>query len=1076
MRASLEKRALGSALAAALTLFSATSAWGFRPDQEWGHRGVTAHGLEAFKFSDPVLGTDDKTGKLYEIGFTDLAIDSIALANEETDDYLYPRFLSCVANASSSAANPPFFAGTFHCDDDLLGECSEAVRMGLEAVVEAISTGVRDPQDARTCLGRILHTVQDFYAHSSSVWRLLEGSEDKYRRMSMTAADGKEDRQKLFSGTLAKQKQIQERYKSAPVCGGYRQLNGLPVPVYSGHEFVVEPPEETPLVSGYFPELEHNLTVGGYAQTFAKVYGFSPEPGRCSHGIDLPPGLASVGDVVVGAPGIAKDPRNEPTPWQHQAALQLATIATLELMKTVSEEVGQRVTDPIELSERMRKFLGHAAKASTPILSNFAAVIDISKSMRKILENVENSVKKYAIEADSQDGDSQLVLVSYVEDKDNNLTTDTLVTGDIGEFDRGLSELAIGDGGDCPEPTNRALEEAVYALNGNGRVIAFTNSTTKDRWRSNLVIDMAQKKNITVNINVSGSCSPIDPSYRAIAEATGGQVIQTERDDGAAAGEVMGVFLEDQLAGEQELIARVSRVVGDDGEETLSFPVDSSVTRLTVSTDMSADTIVTRDTAEKGKHELLDPDGQSVAARVDGMMGNLYAVDGPKAGTWTLRVSDAAGLHLSAAVRAHTDLKLSNVAFAEERGRLGHSGVMRIAHRPIAEKESHLFLNLSEPNAKDLEFSLLSLEGEVLKTFSLSQIPLLSGLAGTLVPEDVPFRVAVSGRREDGTSFQRVYPTLFASSPFLIEPVLGGGALTVGHLQWRRYRVTNFGDKRTVQVWAHTSTPSEVKVSPEELELERDETGYVEIGIELDDVGPEERFTTITAEVGEDQDDQRENRVNTEAVIDADRDGDGVADSFESGPSGDDAHYDGNGDGSPDLEQDTVLSLPLLSNQYASVEFEHPLTVSALRRDPDPGPEELPEGAVTPLGTFLLHAELQGSATAWLYLPAGSRDDLQGVFMEEPEGGFSLHRAPESGQGGIAFELTDGGETDLDGKQNGLFTARVAPGYLTPAADAPAEGGCSVTVSRPTRGGSGGAFIAGLFLLGWMSWRRRRPN
>ena len=120
------------------------SVFSFMPQAEHGHRGITREGLER-STSDP--------NSAYVKGFSSKAQEIIIDSNAWVDNMAIGEFFNPVA----------------HCDNELLRECSFRLIRKKEKIIENLTVGTKNINQAWTDLGHALHTLQDFYSHSNWV-------------------------------------------------------------------------------------------------------------------------------------------------------------------------------------------------------------------------------------------------------------------------------------------------------------------------------------------------------------------------------------------------------------------------------------------------------------------------------------------------------------------------------------------------------------------------------------------------------------------------------------------------------------------------------------------------------------------------------------------------------------------------------------------------------------------------------------------------------------------------------------------------------------------------------------------
>ena len=107
--------------------------------------------------------------------------------------------------------------------------------------------------------------------------------------------------------------------------------------------------------------------------------------------------------------------------------------------------------------------------------------------------------------------------------------------------------------------------------------------------------------------------------------------------------------------------------------------------------------------------------------------------------------------------------------------------------------------------------------------------------------------------------------------------------------------------------------------------------------------------------------------------ITVDIDHDGVADTEESGPDGQDGNYDGNNDGLPDGQQDNVVSMHTSDGgAYVTIEAGASSQFQDVAAEENPSPEDQPETFDFPLGFFdfvITGLEAGGAASVSLLIP-----------------------------------------------------------------------------------------------------------
>jgi hypothetical protein len=129
-------------LAVAAALFVSGNAIAFKPKEEFGHIGITVWGARQ-------IAVPTSSGSLT---FTFSAIEEMRTADAAVDDL-----------------NGEFWSPGAHCDNEMLPACSQRILKLKNEAIAALQATPRDGKRARNAIGRALHTLQDFYAHSNWV-------------------------------------------------------------------------------------------------------------------------------------------------------------------------------------------------------------------------------------------------------------------------------------------------------------------------------------------------------------------------------------------------------------------------------------------------------------------------------------------------------------------------------------------------------------------------------------------------------------------------------------------------------------------------------------------------------------------------------------------------------------------------------------------------------------------------------------------------------------------------------------------------------------------------------------------
>jgi len=172
-----------------------------------------------------------------------------------------------------------------------------------------------------------------------------------------------------------------------------------------------------------------------------------------------------------------------------------------------------------------------------------------------------------------------------------------------------------------------------------------------------------------------------------------------------------------------------------------------------------------------------------------------------------------------------------------------------------------------------------------------------------------------------------------------------------------------------------------------------------------------------------------------------DEDGDGVADSEEQGPGGDDSNYDGNHDGTPDWQQPNVASLHTFDGSYyvtlacSGGELRNVFTMD------NPHPQDAPQDVNFPWGFFSFEIELDpgvSEAIVTLYLPQGSNPTTYYKYGPTPDNQTDhWYEFRYDGTGAeingnvITLHFVDGERGDADLAPNGVIVDPSGPAIFT---------------------------------------------
>uniref|UniRef100_A0A671YRG3 von Willebrand factor A domain containing 11 n=1 Tax=Sparus aurata TaxID=8175 RepID=A0A671YRG3_SPAAU len=333
-------------------------------------------------------------------------------------------------------------------------------------------------QAARETLGRILHTLQDFYAHSN--WVEL-GYTDPYINL------------------IRPDHQLENLADVATATCNDCASGSCPNPILSSI-------------------LKEKKLTSGYMGIFSS---FKPQ-GKCSHG-----GAADLTSAEIPRGGISKDERRADNVAFHNAAVTLATAASLQLLEDIRSAAGDK--DFLRMMG-----IAHSSVVCFVIDTTGSMSDDIDEARAVVYELIDS--KK-----GTQDEPSEYILVPFNDPDFGPM----IRTTDPDEMKREISKLKAKGGGDVPEMCLSGLQ------------VSFFMTASGARRRRSLR---------AASFN----------DYKDLALASGGQAIQVSKKQLPQATDVI---LDTSTSA---LVTVLQRARSPRKQETFSFVVDESLKNITI--------------------------------------------------------------------------------------------------------------------------------------------------------------------------------------------------------------------------------------------------------------------------------------------------------------------------------------------------------------------------------------------------------------------------------------------------------------------------------------------------------------
>ncbi|XP_024121753.2 von Willebrand factor A domain-containing protein 7-like [Oryzias melastigma] len=525
-------------------------------------------------------------GKDFTFPAQSFTAKSIANACEAPKSYkVFLANIVFIQNMNAAVDVRRLFDARYHFSDELLREGQSLITDGLSVVKAANKK--QNFVAARSILGEILHTLQDFYSHSN--WVELG---NKFPNVNMI-------RKNANIGNIAD--------KTTATC---RSCNGDDC----SNNILEEIIAKNILTSGYFALEDFPAT---------------KPTGKCSHG-----GFFDATSSIEPKGGINKDTVDSSHGYLHMEAADLAIAATSQLLEDIRGASGDR---------EFLQLMG-ISKGSSKAL---CFVVDTTGSMGDDIAAVQN-VTSTIIDSKvgTEDEPSLYILVPFNDPDFGPL----IKTTDAEVFKGYINSLTPSGGGDGPGMSLSGLQLALTGSPPNSEIFLFTDAPAKDKYLKNTVIALIEQSKTVVNFmitNVLGSrrrrqANRSQPQqrnqrmlrsdsqlYRDLAQASGGQVIQVSKNQLLQATSIITESTSSSLV----TLLQTSRNLG--GPENYTFSVDETLTNLII--------YITGDSVD---FTLVNPSGELHNSSSTGpsiitaeLVGNLQTLRlRTQVGLWEMRI------------------------------------------------------------------------------------------------------------------------------------------------------------------------------------------------------------------------------------------------------------------------------------------------------------------------------------------------------------------------------------------------------------------------------------------------------
>jgi len=591
-----------------------------------------------------------------------------------------------------------------HVDGETFHAAHNRLHILREATLAAI--GSENYETARSKLGEALHTVQDFYSHSN--WVELNHNTG-HPRFGAVGPKMMDLPQELARPTDATCTSCEKEIASDDACKDNLVTGRLTSGYYEGSKGMELDA----------PKLRNS---------------------KCSHG-GITDRSAPDDGAAYYAEGINKDTISRtlsPHYHLHEQAVAAALDATKNYLKTI-----RAGTDEAHF------------RALFTTTGSLALVVDVSRSMEDVLPILIDQARTGIGERiRSQGYANKLVLIGFA-DPDLNPKYAGM---NLDWFNKTLNELAVREGGDCPEVSLDATLEALWSSEPGGILFLITDADAKNKDLAGRVNEVARQRRVKIHpLLLSPTNNPCGEYsadvYGDIASGTGGSVHRLSR------AEIGGIAK--PLANLSQPNGHLNLTLGaasaKSGAQNKSggqylIPLDSTVSKAAI--------IVSGVT----NAELVRPSGALVTAGEANIVKTaltdevLFELTSPEPGTWSVSVAgQPRGIH----VTSNSALEIVALDFVELRGRPDHQGYFPSAGLPTVGTAQAVAVELSQPIVEG-KLELRSTSGDVLTAGPLLPRPGKDGKGNNdghygvrVTPPSVPFVAYVTGKTLQGERFER---------------------------------------------------------------------------------------------------------------------------------------------------------------------------------------------------------------------------------------------------------------------------------------------------------------------------------
>lgn len=695
---------------------------------------------------------------------------------------------------------------------------------------------------ARIKLGKALHTLHDFYAHSNWADLHLDQKDELFTPITdnLMNVDGSKP---IFPKNLL----------ASGEEGDGNRVNGnmCIIEKFGGNWDMSILKDNIIITTGAFS----SALSGGNSISGIGFASDTEGASRCDHG-------SFFGDPALGTNGIAKDgPTWPPRPItsgteevpskNHLVASYQAAKHSKILLDKVIEII--KKTYPEYSDSMISALLGH-----DELPARVALVVDGTGSMSHIIPGIIEGIKTTA-------NSNGMTVVTFNEKGELGIVHD-----DLQKMQTLLGNIGKGGGG-CRVPSYQTLQNVIDLLPPKSSIYFITDATPSDKSDLQGIINSAKKRKIKINPIIMGGCNiDVDSSesYENLAKGTEGlrqkvlpdsnpikswltgmlkkeatsQVRSANRPSGGVATRAAGMSMLTSVAADPILI----EIGNVNSNKTVNIPVDAGLMQVLVTV-----------AATNIQASLTNAAGESIPL-IDSGSGVLFAaVSNPVAGMWKLVINATTATPYQVQVEAQGGVSLKNLDYSgllEVGPRSGHEyGVMLGSTPPSGKSKASLRIEGAAGNIVTLSY--VREDGSLIASYPLNRASSVA-FTGTVTVPASAYWVRVSGTSADGGEFIRTWrgehplPTPMPSGWIMVN-VPEGITFNAGSNGIFSVGLSNVGADENLTLSANSSI-GPVTVMPNTLTLPANTASKVDfnLAIPTSAIATGNLVLTITSSIG----------------------------------------------------------------------------------------------------------------------------------------------------------------------------------------------------------------------------------